>query len=103
MKKALLVLPFLGIVSICALAEPYSANDASQAAIVAEKIAIRDTLRADLVQIESEQSRCEKSKGTWKTVTIIGGVGAAATGIGAIIQAKKIGDKKKELNELNSQ
>ena len=95
MKKLFLIFPIMGIISAGA-----AADEAYDVARVAELTAVRDTLRADLAQIESEQSRCEKSKGTWKTVTIVGGVGAAATGIGALIQAGKIGKKEKELKQL---
>jgi adenylylsulfate kinase-like enzyme len=45
---------------------------------IAEKTAIRDTLRNDLEQIQRERDRCERTRRNWQTATVIGAVGAAA-------------------------
>ena len=43
-------------------------------------------LKEEIAQIDSEMARCERAKKNWKTATIVGGVGVAATGAAAIIQ-----------------
>lgn len=73
----------------------------------------RDSLKAEIAQLDSEMSRCRKQKTGWTAATVVGGVGTVATGIGALVQHKKIQEKKSDVgkktgelgtatNELNS-
>lgn len=92
MKKAFLFY-FLFIASIQNLwADEYS-----------ELIAYRDSLKQQIDAVDSEITRCEKSLKGWKTATIIGGVGAVASGIGIIAQKNQIKENQKVLNEISSQ
>jgi flagellar motor component MotA len=67
---------------------------------LSNKIAIRDALKAEIAQIDSEISRCNKAKTNWTAATIVGGVGVVGTGIGAIVQHNQIQDKREVLNDL---
>ena len=65
-----------------------------------EKVKIRDQLKEQQQQIQSEKLRCEKQKKNWTIATVVGGVGVVGTGIGAIVQHNKIQDQKKTKSEL---
>jgi len=81
MKKFMIMMLFAAFVgNMCFSAV---ANDESR---MAELISQRDILREDLNQIASEKARCERQKRNWRTATIVGGVGVAATATGAVIQ-----------------
>jgi len=103
MKNILMILSVLVVVSIGFSAVSADTDGAIQAARVAELELTRDTLKADLTQIASEKSRCEKQKKNWKTATIVGGVGVAATATGAIIQHSNNKTKKDERDDLKDQ
>ena len=61
-------------------------------------------LNEEISQINSEMARCEKAKKGWKVATVIGGVGVAATGAAAIVQATKLNKSGKSENKpANSQ
>lgn len=68
----------------------------------AELIAYRDSLKQQIQDVKSELTRCEKSLKGWKTATIIGGIGAVASGIGIIAQNQQIKENKKVLNEMSA-
>lgn len=57
-------------------------------------------LKEEISQIDSEMARCEKARKNWKTATIIGSIGVAATGTAAVIQVvnanKSEADKDKK-------
>ena len=91
MKKELLVV--LVMTSICnfACADEYS-----------DLVEYRDALREQIAAVDSEIARCEKTTKNWKTATIVGGVGAVASGVGLIIQNKKINENKEIMNGLKS-
>jgi len=69
----------------------------------AELVAMRDVLRSDLEQIAIEKSRCERQKRNWRTATIVGGIGVAATVTGAIVQHNKNEEKKVIQKGLNTE
>lgn len=69
----------------------------------AELVAYRDSLKQQIQTVDSEIARCEKSLKNWKTATIIGGVGAVASGIGIIVQNTQIQENKKTLNKMSSE
>ena len=54
-------------------------------------------LEEDIRILDEEIAKCQKKKKGWTAATIIGGVGVAATGVAAIVQANKNSDKKEEL------
>lgn len=64
--------------------------------------AYRDSLKKQIEAIDSEIARCEKSMKAWKTATIIGGVGAVASGIGIIAQNQQIKENNKVLQEISA-
>lgn len=71
------------------------ADDAELVEQVRYKEEVLQTLKNEIQQIDSEMTRCEKTKKGWVAATVIGGVGVAATGTAAIVQAVKINEKKK--------
>ena len=98
MKKFLIMMMFAAAFGNAALAA--DANESSQAARVAQLEQERDTLKADLKQIDSEMSRCKKQNKNWKTATIVGGIGVAATATGAVIQHSSNKGKREEQGKL---
>ena len=52
-------------------------------------------MRDEIIQIESETMRCEKSKKGWIAATVIGGTGVVATGTAAIVQGIKLKEQQK--------
>lgn len=67
-----------------------------------ELVAYRDSLKQQINAVDSEIAKCEKSTKGWKATTIIGGVGAIASGIGIIAQNQQIKENKKVLDEISS-
>ena len=67
----------------------------------ADLIAYREQLKQQISAIDSEITRCEKSMKNWKTATIIGGIGAAASGIGIIAQTHQIKENDKNLQIMS--
>ena len=68
---------------------------------IKQKQEIISQLKEEIAQIDSEMARCNKAKNGWVAATVIGGVGVAATGTAAIMQAvesnnKKVQQKKEE-------
>jgi len=121
MKKLLLVLPLIGVCAVAAAddnfagfaVQPYTFDTAPRPApsVVVQgtstqteidaRTAVRDQLKADIAQIDSETSRCKKNKTLWTAITIIGSVGTVATGITAISQAHTLSTKNQELKQAN--
>ncbi|MCL2331276.1 MAG: hypothetical protein FWC61_01895 [Proteobacteria bacterium] len=93
-------------VALCAAWPAFAAVSADYAAEMelANKTALRAALKAEIAQIDSEISRCNKAKTNWTAATVVGSVGVVGTGIGAIVQHNQIQSKKRELSDLrNSQ
>ena len=64
---------------------------------IAQKTTQVEELKSAIAEIDSEYMRCKRSKSTWTTATVVGGVGVVATGTAAAIQGiklKQIKDKK---------
>lgn len=59
-------------------------------------------LKDEIAQIDSEMNRCERASKGWKAATVIGGIGVAATGTAAIVQAVKL-NKQKNVNSQNTE
>ncbi len=68
----------------------------------AEKIKTISTLENDLIILDSEISKCEKSKKGWIAATVIGSAGVVATGVAAGVQGAQITNKKQELAGHNT-
>ena len=66
-----------------------------------ELIVYRDLLKQQIEATDAEIARCEKSLKGWKTATILGGIGALASGIGIIAQKNQI-DKNQEILNKNA-
>ena len=66
----------------------------------AQEIAV---LENDIRILDEEIAKCQKKKKGWTAATIVGGVGVVATGVGAIVQANKISDKKSDLADKESE
>ena len=60
-------------------------------------------LRHDIELLDAELTKCEKKRKGWVAATILGGVGVVSTGVAAAVQAKQLGDKRKELKDGNGQ
>lgn len=60
-------------------------------------------LRDEIQQIDSEMLRCEKAKKGWVAVTVVGGVGVAATGTAAIVQTVKANKQKSDTKETKTE
>jgi len=91
MKKFVYILPLILVI-------PAFADDAKLAEI-AHKTAVRDTLRADLLQIQREKDRCERQRRNWQTATIVGGVGVATTATIGIIQGNQLRNQREASRE----
>lgn len=78
-------------------------DDADVQIELSNKIAVRDALKAEITQIDSEISRCNRAKTNWTAATIVGGAGVVGTGIGAIVQHNQIQDKRGDLKDLQKQ
>ena len=75
---------------------PVFADNIDLAEQVRYKEEVLKTLKEEIEQIDSEMARCEKAKKGWVAATVVGGVGVAATGTAAIVQAVKINQKNKQ-------
>lgn len=62
-----------------------------------ELVSYRDSLKQQIQAVDSEIARCEKSLKNWQTATIIGGVGAVASGISIIMQNNQVQENKKNI------
>lgn len=69
----------------------------------AELVAYRDSLKQQIEELDSEIARCEKTMKDWKTATIIGGIGAVASGIGIIAQTQQVKENKKVLQDISEE
>jgi hypothetical protein len=74
---------------------PVAEDKADSEAELAEKTAYAQQLELEISQIDAEMLRCRRSKGIWKTATVIGGVGTVGTAVGVIVQTAKIQKAKK--------
>ena len=92
MNKVLFFSLLLIVPSQYALADEYT-----------ELVAYRDSLKQQIETVDSEIAKCEKSLKGWKAATIIGSVGAVASGIGIIAQNQQIKENKKVLNDISSE
>ena len=93
MKNKILLVGLMGaIFSQYAQADEYT-----------ELVAYRDALKEQIAAVESETTRCEKSLKGWKAATIIGSVGAVASGIGIIAQSQQVKENKKVLQDISKE
>lgn len=92
MKKILLILPALALVS-------YGSFAGDVDSLTAE----RDALKNRLAEVKSEVAKCEKQKKGGIAMTVIGAAGTVGTAVGVGIQAKQLKDKKAELKELEAE
>lgn len=65
-------------------------------------IAQRNALKEQISAVDSEIARCEKSMKGWKAATIIGGIGAVASGIGIIVEKNQIKKNEQDLQEFKN-
>ena len=87
MKKILLVLCMLFVgLPVDARADEYE-----------DAVAYRDALREEIAAVDSEIQRCQKTLKGWKAATIIGGIGTVGTGVGLLLQNKRIKQNDQEL------
>ena len=97
-KIASFVCMFVLATVACAHAED---TDLLQQQIDEKQEIIRE-LKAEIQQIDSEMSRCQRAKKGWTAATIVGGVGVVATGGAAIAQVVKAkNDEKQKAAEKN--
>lgn len=61
------------------------------------------TLRNDIATLDAEIEKCNRKRKGWVATTVVGGVGVVGTGIAALVQNKKLKEKKAEINTLNSE
>ena len=62
-----------------------------------EKIETVATLEDDLMILDSEIAKCQKSKKGWIAATVVGSAGVVATGVAAGVQGAKISQYKKDI------
>ncbi len=62
----------------------------------------RDALKKQIEAVDSEIARCEKSLKGWKVATVLGSVGAVASGIGIIAQSHQIKENKKVVDKISA-
>ena len=63
----------------------------------------RDALRAQLNDLRSENTRCEKQRTGWTVATIVGGIGVVGTTAGAIYQGVDLKNKRDELKGIQGE
>lgn len=61
------------------------------------------TLRAEIQSLDEQIKTCEKQRKGWIAATVVGGAGVLGTGIGAIVQGKKVSENKAERDSLKEQ
>ena len=66
-------------------------------------IAYRDQLKQQIEVVDSEIALCEKSLKGWKAATIIGGIGAVASGLGILAQNAQIKENKEILKNISTE
>lgn len=93
MMKKILLFSLMGVIF----------NQYAQADEYTELVAYRDALKEQIAAVESETTRCEKSLKGWKAATIIGSVGAVASGIGIIAQSQQVKENKKVLQDISKE
>ena len=70
-------------------------TDAEISEIVSSLEEIVSALNSEISTLDAELSRCKREKKTNTIITTVGAAGVLGTGIGAIVQGKKLHDKKK--------
>jgi len=60
-------------------------------------------LRNDIAALDDQIADCEKKRKGWIAATVVGSAGVVGTGIGAIVQGKKVKESKATLTGLNQQ
>ena len=92
---------FLSLFLLCA----FVFNNAARAEIVdttgmtdGQKLAMIATLEDDILILDSEIKKCEKTKKGWIAATVVGSAGVVATGVAAGVQGAMISKKQKELS-----
>lgn len=70
-------------------------TDAELAEVISQLNGIIVGLNSEIDALNSEIVRCQKEKKTNTILTVVGGAGVLGTGIGAIVQGKKLHDAKK--------
>jgi len=78
-------------------------SEEDQKALYDQMTQDRDTLKQDLVQIQSEQLRCNKAKKNWTIATVAGGVGVVGSTVGIIVQHNTQQGKKIEIKEKSDE
>ncbi len=68
-----------------------------------ELMARRDQLQQQVAAVDAEIAKCEKSMKGWTAATIIGSVGAVASGIGIIAQSQQVKENKKVLQQIGAE
>lgn len=66
-------------------------------------ITYRNQLKEQIEAVDSEIARCKKTMKGWEAATIIGSIGAVASGIGIIAQNQKIKENKKEIKNISQE
>ncbi|MDW2994798.1 MAG: hypothetical protein R8N24_02100 [Alphaproteobacteria bacterium] len=77
-------------------------NSASLDNDFGNKLQTISTLENDILILDTEIAKCEKSKKGWVAATVIGSAGVVATGVAAGVQGAKIKDKKAAIEQGNS-
>jgi len=93
------------VAALCAVLPAFADDRDGYAAQMelANKTAMRNALKTEISQIDSEIARCNRAKSNWTAATVVGSVGVVGTGIGAIVQHNQIQSKKRELSDLKNQ
>ena len=86
-----------GMLAFCGMA-----NAATMDATIPMKLETISTLENDILILDTEIAKCEKSKKGWVAATVIGSAGVVATGVAAGVQGAKIKDKKAAKEQGNS-
>ena len=93
-KKIMLL---LGALMFC-----NAAGAATMDATIPMKLETISTLENDILILDTEIAKCEKSKKGWVAATVIGSAGVVATGVAAGVQGAKIKDKTAAIEQGNS-
>jgi hypothetical protein len=68
-----------------------------------EKIETVSILENDLMILDTEIAKCQKSKKGWIAATVVGSAGVVATGVAAGVQGAQISQNKKDIEKKNTE
>ena len=92
-----------GVPPIPTTAQPINTEETVPNSEGMSELEVIKTLRNDIATLDAEIEKCNRKRKGWVATTVVGGVGVLGTGIAALVQNKKLKEKKAEINTLNTE